>query len=275
MMKKEIELKEIQAIAMNILGQIAKLCEELNLRYYLIYGTLLGAVRHQGYIPWDDDLDIMMPREDHDILIAYLRENIAKYHNLEVFNHENNPKYPYMITRISDQRYRLIMNNEKEYGMGVFVDIYPFDGLGQTKKEALRYARKGDLLSSLCYQATRRRFAFEATRTTLRKIVKLPIFIVAHLCGKNFFQARLQKLARVKSYDKNEYVGCIIWHESGAKTIFPRKWFEGHQILLFGSESFRVPIEYEAFLEHVYGDYMKLPPLKDRVGRHGYKIFER
>jgi lipopolysaccharide cholinephosphotransferase len=80
-------------------------------------------------MPWDDDVDIMMPRPDYDQLLNYLYQNINKFPNLKVFNHDVNQKYPYMITRISDDRYRIVMANEKPYGMGAFIDIYPFDGL--------------------------------------------------------------------------------------------------------------------------------------------------
>ena len=103
-------------------------------------------MRHYGFIPWDDDVDIMMPRPDHDLLMEYLDEHISEYPHLEVFNRKTCPEYPYMITRISDSRYELVMENEKPFGMGIFIDIYPYDGLGNTKKEAVRFGMKGDRL---------------------------------------------------------------------------------------------------------------------------------
>lgn len=272
---KELEMKEIQHISLEILDIIVELCEKLNLRYFLFYGTLIGAVRHKGYIPWDDDLDIMMPRKDHDILMEYLRQHIFDYKNIEVFNYEINKDYPYMITRISDNRYKIIMENEEDYGMGVFIDIYPFDGLGNTKEEALKYGTKGDILSSLCYQATRKRYAIETTSSTLRKFLKFPIFFFSKLCGKDIFQNRLQKLARVKSYDESEYVGCVVWLSGGEKDIFPRKWFDDYEMMKFGEKVYRVPKEYNNVLRHIYGDYMKLPPVEDRVGHHNYKVVIR
>lgn len=274
-MKRQLSIEETQKVSLQILDVIADLCEELDLRYFLFYGTLIGAVRHHGYIPWDDDLDIMMPRKDHDILIEYLQKNIHKYEYLEVFNHEVNSEYPYMITRISDKRYRIIMDNEKEYGMGIFIDIYPFDGLGNTKEEALSYGMKGDRLSSLCYQATRKRCAVETTTSKFRKFIKLPVFLFAKMCGKDFFQNKLQKLARVKPYDNYKYVGCVVWLSGGMKDIFLRKWFDDYVKLPFGEKEYRVPVEYDAFLKQVYGDYMTLPPEEERIGHHYYKVVER
>ncbi len=274
-MSHKLDVKETQNVAADILEVIAGLCDKLSLRYYLFYGTLIGAVRHNGFIPWDDDLDIMMPRKDHDILVKYLLDNKEMFPDLEVFNHDVNKKYPYMITRISDKRYRVIMNNEKEYGMGIFIDIYPFDGLGDTEQEALKFGLKGDRLSSLCYQATRVRCATETTTSTFRKIIKFPVFVFSKIMGKNFFQNRLKKLERVKDYDKSEYVGCVVWLSGGRKDIFPRKWFDEYVMIKFGDKEYRCPKEYDKFLTQVYGDYMQLPPENERIGHHNYYVIAR
>ena len=275
MKKNELTIKETQMISLEILHIITDICETQCLRYSLIYGTLIGAVRHHGYIPWDDDVDIMMPRSDYDKLLLYLKDHIQEYPYLEVFNREECPEYPYMITRISDNRYIIEMENEKPFGMGIFIDIYPYDGLGNTKDEALKYGLKGDRLSSLCYQATRDHFAIENTTSSWRKIVKFPIYLYAKFKGKDWFQNKLEKLARVKDYDNSEYVGCVVWLSWVEKDIFPRKWFEKTILMEFDKYKFRVPKEYDKILRHEYGDYMKLPPEKDRVGHHFYKVYKK
>ena len=117
-----LTMKDTQQIALEILHTVAQICEEQKLRYYLVYGTLIGAVRHHGFIPWDDDVDIMMPRPDHDRLMEYLDDHIGEYPHLQVFNRKTCPEYPYMITRISDDRYEIRMENEKPFGMGIFID---------------------------------------------------------------------------------------------------------------------------------------------------------
>ena len=271
----ELSIREIQEISLEILHTIANICEEQHFRYALIYGTLIGAVRHHGYIPWDDDVDIMMPRPDYDRLLGYLKLHIQEYPNLRVFNREECSEYPYMITRISDERYIIKMENEKPFGMGVFIDIYPYDGLGNTKEEAVKYGLKGDRLSSFCYQATRDHFAMETTTSIIRKIVKFPVFIYAKLRGKEYFQNKLDKLARVKEYDSSEYVGCVIWLSWGEKDIFPRKWFDETILMPFDKYEFRVPKYYDEVLRHEYGDYMQLPPEKDRVGHHFFKVYKK
>ena len=274
-MKNTLKIKEIQVVSLEILKTITDICEAQNLRYFLIYGTLIGAVRHKGYIPWDDDVDIMMPRPDYDKLLAYLYRNMDKYSNLEVFNHNINKLYPYMITRISDIRYEIEMENEKSYGMGVFIDIYPFDGLGNTEKEAIKYGLKGDRLSSICYQATREHFALETTTSLIRKIIKYPFYLISKMIGKDIIQDKLESLARVKSYDESMYVGCVVWLSGGAKDIFKKEWFDEYVIVPYEKYEFRIPKEYDKILTHIYGDYMKLPSEKDRVGHHNYRVYKK
>lgn len=273
-MKKQLTIEQTQAIATDILSIVADICEAQSLRYYLMYGTLIGAVRHKGCIPWDDDIDIMMPRPDHEKLLEYLYAHGRDYPHLRVFNHDVCKEYPYMITRISDDRYVIEMENEKPYGMGAFIDIYPFDGLGNTEKEALQYGMKGDRLSSLCYQATREHFAVENT-ASIRKIIKFPVYLIAKLCGKDLFQNKLQRLAGVKAYDTSKYVGCVVWLSGGRKDIFLKEWFDDTVLSDFGKYMFRIPKKYDQILRHIYGDYMELPPEHQRIGHHYYKIFEK
>lgn len=274
-MRKELTIQETQAISLEILHTVANICEQQGIRYSLIYGTLIGAVRHHDYIPWDDDVDIMIPRPDYDRLLGYLKEHIHEYPNLKVFNREEVKEYPYMITRISDDRYVIEMENEEPFGMGVFIDIYPYDGLGNTKKEAVRFGLKGDRLSSLCYQATRKKIAVETTTSNFRKLIKYPVYLVSKMIGKEYFQNRLEKLARVKAYDQSKYVGCVTWLSWGEKDIFPKEWFEETMKAPFGKYEFRIPKAYDQVLRHEYGDYMQLPPEKDRVGHHNYKVYKK
>lgn len=274
-MKEELTCREIQNVSLQILKTVAEICERQGYRYSLIYGTLIGAVRHHGFIPWDDDVDIMMPRPDYEELLKYLDAHISDFPYLKVFNCETCEDYPYMITRISDERYQIVVDNEKPYGMGVFIDIYPYDGLGKTKKEALKFGLKGDRLSSLCFQATRIHFSIGTTKSTLRKIIKFPVFLYAKMRGKNHYQKKLSNLADLKNYEESEFVGCVVWLSGGERDIFPKEWFDETIKLKFEEYEFNVPKEYDKILKHVYGDYMQLPPEKDRTGHHYYKAYKK
>ena len=165
---EKLSLQENQKIAVGILDAVSKVCDEQGYRYYLVFGTLIGAVRHKGFIPWDDDLDIMMPRPDHDRFVEYFVNHREEFPNLKIFTPDLNKEYPYMITRVSDDRYRIVMENEKPYGMGAFIDIYPYDGMGDTWEEAVKFERRGDYLSSLCFQAARVHLEKGITKSKIR-----------------------------------------------------------------------------------------------------------
>ena len=272
---KELSVEETQKVSLEILKTVAHICKTIGVRYCLIYGTLIGAVRHHGFIPWDDDLDIMMPRPDYERFLSYFKKHQSEYKHLELFNHDENANYPYMITRISDSRYQINMDNEKPYGMGVFIDIYPYDGLGKTLPEAVEFGMKGDRLSSLCYQATRDHFAIENTTSTLRKIIKYPVYKISKCVGKDYFQNKLKKLENKKDYESSEYIGCVVWLSGGEKDIFPKEWFEKTIMCQFGDDSYPIPKDYHKVLTHIYGDYMKLPPVEERVGHHFYKVYQK
>lgn len=272
---RKLDIKEVQQVSLEILKIVADICEQEGLRYFLVYGTLIGAIRHKGYIPWDDDVDIMMPRPDYEKLLEYMKEHRDEYGCIRVFNPYTCKDYPYMITRISDERYVIDMKNEKSYGMGIFIDIYPYDGLGQTEEEALKFGMKGDRLSSWCYQATRKHYAVETTTSLIKKVLKFPVFCIAKICGKNMFQKKLAKLAGIKSYDENKYVGCVVWLSGGMKDIFIKEWFDEYIMVPYEKYEFRVPKRYDEILTHIYGDYMQLPPEKDRIGHHYYDVYEK
>ncbi|WP_295916209.1 phosphorylcholine transferase LicD [uncultured Anaerovibrio sp.] len=272
-MFKELTRQEIQSISLGILKQVTDICEQLNLRYFIMYGTLIGVVRHKGFIPWDDDVDIMMPRPDYDKLVDHLLDNPVEY--MKVFNRDTCKEYPYMITRISDDRYSLDMENEKPFGMGVFIDIYPFDGLGNTEKEALSYGMKGDRLSSLCYQATREHFAIETTTSFWRKVLKWPVYIISKMIGKDYFQNKIESLNGKYQYDESEYVGCFVWLSGGMKDIFKREWFDEYIMAKFEDYEFRIPKQFDEVLRHGYGNYMILPPEQERIGHHYYKVYKK
>lgn len=272
---KQLSIDETQKVSLNILKQVAEICERRNLRYCLIYGTLIGAIRHKGFIPWDDDLDIMMPRPDYEKFILYFKAHQNEYQNLVLFTPEECKEYPYMISRISDSRYKIRMENENDYGMGVFIDIYPFDGLGDSKDEALRFGKKGDILSSLCYQATRKHYARENTKSLFRRLIKYPIYKISKIIGKDYFQMRLSSLANKKEYFDSKYVGCVVWLSGGEKDIFLREWFDETIFWPFEGGLFRIPKHYDQILKHIYGNYMQFPPKEEQIGHHFYKVYEK
>ena len=139
---EELTLRQMQEGALNILKKLDGICREQGLRYFLFYGTLIGAIRHKGFIPWDDDLDVAMPRPDFDKLVAYCRQHRQELQPMQLMTVDDNPRYVYPIARFSDTRYRVKYQGIRDYGLGLFVDVYPLDGCGNTEEEARAWVQQ-------------------------------------------------------------------------------------------------------------------------------------
>ena len=248
--------------SLEILKKIAEICDSEGFTYYLAYGTLIGAVRHKGFIPWDDDLDIMMPRKDYDKFIRYFRNNADKLYPFKLFDYDINKDYPYGLSRISDVRFRMVPENEKECGMGTFVDIYVLDGLGNDYKTAYSYQKKTAALASLVFLSTRKSFARDNTKGNLKMLFKFFVFIYAKIMGKDYFLKKLKKYENKFDFDNSEYIANNQWASVAKIVIYKRKIFESVSEMSFENLKFKVPTNYHEVLNASYGDYMKLPPEK-------------
>ena len=202
-----ISMQEVQKGSLEILKRIDKICAQLKLKYCLAYGTLIGAIRHKGFIPWDDDVDIMMPRKDYDTLVKYFIDHKDELKPLEIINPQVNKKCPYTISRISDSRYKLDVDNEDDYGIGLFVDVYPLDGVGNSVAEYTKLKNKSSRYASMCFVSTRQKVKRENTKSNFKMAIKYPAFIVGKILGKDFFMNRLYQIAAGCDYDASQYIG--------------------------------------------------------------------
>lgn len=276
MQEIRLSMWDVQNESIEMLNQVADICEAEGFTYYLAYGTLIGAVRHQGFIPWDDDVDIMMPRDDYNRFIDYFTINANVLKPLELFTPQNNENYPYMIARVSNSRYVLDVDNEKPYGIGIFIDIYPLDGMGETIDYAKCLKTKVNRNISLGFLSTRLHYQRDNTKSQLKMLLKYPAFLYSHIRGKNYFFDKIQKTADSVSYAKSNYIGCLVWgSDDGVKGIFKKELFDRTIQVPFGSYKFRIPENYDAILKQLYGDYMQQPSEKERTGHHFYKAYLR
>lgn len=270
--KNKLESDEIKAAILDIFKTVINICDEQGLRYYLAYGTLIGALRHQGFIPWDDDLDIWMPRPDYDKLLSYFDDSKHDTGPLVALHTTEHRLFPFLITRISDTRYREI----GEYGsvvpeMGTFIDVYPLDGLRGDYEEALRDNKK-TYRTSLKYLGaanlpSQNPSVFKTgLKNLISAVLKNPLAYWRELCSGS----------TVEIYEKAEYVSCKLWNDARSCEIADRKddYGEG-QIAMFEGVRVRIPDNADAILRRIYGDYMQLPPESERVGHHYYSIVPR
>ena len=270
----KMAMSEIQSVSLEILKEVTDFCDQNKIKYFLAYGTLIGAIRHQGYIPWDDDVDIMMGRPEYDRFLKLFKEK-NKNSNLKLFTQEENKDYPYILARISDSRYYIDVKNEKTCGLGIFIDIYPLDGIGHDYEESIETLKKTTRYPSLIFLATRKYYHFGTTKGFKKRMEKIPAFIYAHIMGKKYFRRKLEGILSKFEYDTCEYVGAAMWCTQPLKNAYKKEWCEDLIKAKFDKYEFYIPKHYDEILRTTYGDYMKLPPEKDRIYHHLYKAYKK
>lgn len=255
-----INLDNIKKIQLDILNYVVQVCQELEINYFLAGGTVLGAVRHQGFIPWDDDIDITMPREDFNKLQDYFakKEN-PKYELLSI---NNNNKYYYPFLKVINKNTILI---EKDVplieGMGIYVDIFPIDGTPNNKIIFKIHYLKIRILKTLLYLSY---LEFHKTNSRVINILKKSLMFLAKTIGSSKIINSLNRIASKYKFEESKNVGVLV-AGYGLKEVFPKKIYETGQKLLFEGAEFNVPSNYDLYLTRLYGNYMKLPPVEKRV----------
>lgn len=259
-MESEYDIREIQLNEIEILKYIHGVCQENGLTYYMFGGTLLGAVRHKGFIPWDDDIDIVMPREDYDKLIEISKEWKGRYY-LAVPEKDKN--YYLQYGKVYDTYTQLENSgNDHNFNMaGVFVDIFPLDGLGNDYQKAIRHKERIMFWRKREYYLYKRRYGYKKEKW-VNEIVEIPF----RLLGKSFLYSVLSKLVHKYNFYDSNYVGNIV---GGNKTACIKKSiFSSSLEMEFESEKFNGIVQYDELLRIIYGDYMTLPPEEKRVSLH-------
>lgn len=272
---KELNMREVQMASLEVLKVIAEICEKENIAYFFYGGTLIGAIRHKGFIPWDDDIDISMPRPDYERFCKYCEEHKEELKPFRMLNLDTCEGYPFMIGRMSDDRYMLDVVNEKPFGLGVFVDIYPLDGLGNDFDAAYKQMSKLRKYPRLMYLSTRKYYHFGITKGWKKRIMKIGAFVYAKLMGKNYFVKKINSMVDFNSYENSRYVGCAVWGAGDKVYVFDKEKMGKLGWVDFEGAKYRSYEGWDYLLKEWFGDYMQLPPEEDRVPHHLYKAYKK
>ena len=255
---RQLEEQEIKKRLVNLLVDFASYCDEHDLHYHLTGGTLLGAARHQGFIPWDDDIDVSMPRPDYDRFIQLKKEDKAT--NILCIENEN-ADYPFL--KIVDQQTVVKQDNlALNKALGLWIDVFPHDGWAQNERRAFKSLLWLRIWKSIL-PYTKAQVGCGTTK--LRMILKIPVILFAKCIGSCNIVRAMDKLARKYSYDDSEWIGNFVWASYGLRERVPKDWYSQSLKLQFEGKSFWVPYKWEEYLTSIYGNYMKLPPEEKRV----------
>ena len=258
--KRELtKLEDIQKIELETLLAFDRICRDNHLVYSLAGGTLLGAVRHQGFIPWDDDIDVAMPRHDYEKLISIVGKDNPVF---DLLDSSISPNYylPFMKLINKKTDYSILDNN-----YGVFIDVFPIDGLGNEYEKAISHGKKIIWLRNKILISWGR---VKGSRDIKSKMVQL----IINMIGPKILSKVLLRLLRKYSFSNSLWVGSIAGGMRNLNEIFDKRVYRTIIELPFEGYKMCCIKEFDEYLTGMFGDYMKLPPEERRHPEHNLHV---
>lgn len=263
----ELSLQELKQIEYRMLEIFHKFCRENNIRYFLSHGTLLGAIRYKHFIPWDDDIDLLVPREDYDRLMSVYKDD-ERY---KLFSFERNKKYRYPFAKLCDMTtYKEEFNYNNGIRLGVDIDIFPLDAwdndLEKAKKEVKRIRKNMHYLDLIKLNKS-------DSVNPLKRVLKGMAMCVLKMIGHEHYIKKIMRDGRGKPQQNNAYLGCKVWCVYGERGIIPADVFSDTVEIEFEDGKYPAPKDYDTYLTCLYGDYLPEPPKEKQKTHHNFTAY--
>lgn len=261
-------MTEIQEKILGVFKEISDLLETNGIPYFAIGGTCLGAVRHRGFIPWDDDLDIAIPIEYYEKFLEIARKDLPKH--LRLFSPMDGKHNPLMFSKIMDKNTTMIENrfiHWRECYEGVWIDIMPMSGVPDKGMGREMFLLKRGWIERI---NVRIRSAYSDWKDSIRKLLYIIVYPL-QILPTGYFQKIWFDTMKRYPFAESKYTGYT-WEHSPLlkKRIFPKKWFEDYVYMDFEDTKIRCPIGWHEFLTQMFGDYMEYPPAEERTSGHQF-----
>ena len=271
-------LRKYQLAELDILKSVTKVMDENGIRYFLAYGTLLGAVRHKGFIPWDDDIDIFVPRPDYERFKAIASQILEKPYILNYYENESQSVFTNNLLHVENPRMKLLQEKGGvKVEQNIWIDLFPLDGMPASpviqKFMFLRFRFLYALLrltrsTIIGVEENKKRPLIETIAIWLNKRLK-----IGKIMSYKDVLRRFDKIRMKYEYEKSPYVyGLTIDYME--RCLCKREWFGKGKKAQFEDSAFNIPDDSGSVLTQFYGDYMKLPPEEKRVYKHSIGFVE-
>lgn len=261
---KEITVDELKSIQIEILDVVNDYCLSNEINYWLDCGTLLGAIRHNGYIPWDDDVDVGMLRQDYDRFINSFNNRNDRY---KVICIENNPECYYVHAKVLDTNTILYEPDVNGIKTCVNIDVFVYDNAPSDKHELKKIYDRRDFLRNC---NTLRNLNNKPSGNIFRRFLIRLLRLIVKPFPKNYFALKMISNSKMYNVYDTEYIGNFT---SFSRNICNKRAFEGFIRHSFEGKEYSIPIGYDEWLKSFYGNYMQLPPEDKRVSHHKFKAY--
>lgn len=267
------QMNKLRTYELSILDKFIEVCDALGLRYFIVQGTLIGAIRHKGFIPWDDDIDVGMLRKDYDVFV----ENAQQYlpENIFLQTHCTDPGYTHSFAKLRNSDTTFIEMSCKNITMnhGIYIDIFPFDYYPDNMLAGMWYDARKLLIR---YRVRENYYIPSDANPSVTNVVRWILKQISKLLYPTIeiALAKQEHMYRSIPFSKRLINNGSPW---GNKERIPVEWMENTVTVQFESIPVKAPQGYDSYLRNVYGDYMKLPPEEKRIPHHYlYKLdFDR
>ena len=257
-MKKE-EVISLQNVQLEIMDEIHRVCLKNELRYYLIGGSALGAVRHKGIIPWDVDIDIAMPRADYESLIHRFANDFSSRFSLHDYTTDKGFECPHLLVYLNDSQ--IIGTDFGECRCGIYVDVLPLDICPNGKIKNMLHGKYLAFIKSIISNRN-----FRPGRSVLFTVMHRMISSILGFVSIDFLNHYQQKVMQKYNNINNATQWCSkASHYAYRKLCMPIEYFGKPTLVDFSNRQYYVPEKVELYLHQLFGDYMKLPPIENQI----------